>query len=154
MPSSRRPVLSSMPRARRLTPVVGVGVEHPVPVGVEQRANVVPEPGVGELEPDVDLPAAGEADLPGIAVGDAVVDGPRLATAEDRGGAGSDIGFDAAAGDRADDPSALADHHLRAGLARGGADRGDTVATAAFSPAAPAAAIASRMSRITGCFPG
>ena len=85
----------------------GVGVEHPVAVLVEQRAHVAPELGIGLLEPDVDLAAAGEADLEGVAVGDAVVDAAGLAAGEDCLRALDDVGLDAAAGDRADEAAAL-----------------------------------------------
>ena len=54
------------------------------------------------LDEDVDLAAAGQADAPGLVVGDAVGDDRRRLTGEDRLGTLGDVGFDAAAGDRAE----------------------------------------------------
>src|SRR5262249_27569588 len=103
----------------------GVGVEHPVAVLVEQHAHLAPELDVGLLEPDVDLAAAREAHLECVGVGDPVVDLARGRAGEDLLRALGHVGLDAPAGDRADDASALGDHHLRAGLARRRAERRD-----------------------------
>ena len=116
---------------------VRVGVEHPVAVGVEQRANVAPELGIGLLDPDVDLAAAGEPDLPGLAVGDAVVDAAGDLAGEDVLRPLDDVGLDAAAGDRADEACRSRATIIFAPGWRG-ADRivSITVATTTRSPAA------------------
>ena len=114
-----------MPGLEPLLAGVRVGEEHPVAVGVEQRANLVPELGIGLLDPDVDLAAAGEPDLPGLAVGDAVMDAAGDLAGEEVLRALDDVGLDAAARDRADECAVLAHDHLRARLSWRRPDRVD-----------------------------
>ena len=59
------------------------------------------------LDPDPDLAAAGEADVPGLIVGDAVVEELRRPTAEHRARLLDDGALDAASRDRSGDLSAL-----------------------------------------------
>ena len=103
----------------------GVGIERPVAVLVEQRLHLAPEGGIGLLDPDVDLAAAGEADFPGLAVGDAVVHAASLAAFEDLLRPLDDVGLDTAAGDGSREGSVLTDDHLRARLPWRRADRVD-----------------------------
>ena len=102
------------------------GVEHPVAVRVEQRADLAPELRVGLLDPDVDLAAAREADLPGLAVGDAVVDarGRRSPAKSCFARSTTSASTQPPETEPTNRPLSRIDH-LRAGLARRRADRVD-----------------------------
>ena len=76
------------------------------------------------LDEDVDLAAAGEADRPGLLVGDPVGQQPRRAVGEHLGRGDGDVALDAAAGDGAVELAALGDGELRADRPRGRAARG------------------------------
>ena len=102
-----------------------IRVEHRVLVVVEHAAHLAPQLGLGLLEPDVDLAAAGEADLERVAVGDAVVNEVGGPTREDLLCTLGDVGLDATARHGADVAAALGDDVLRAGLARRRPDRAD-----------------------------
>ncbi len=125
MPSSRRPVLLEHALLEPLLACLGVRVEHPVLVVVEDGAHSAPELRVGALEPDVDLAATREADLEGVVVRDAVMDQVGRGAGEDLLRALGNIGLDAATRDGADVAAALGDEVLRAGLAGCRAERAD-----------------------------
>ena len=73
------------------------------------------------LDEDVDLPAAGQADLPRLVVGDPVGKKPRLAGREHLLSLDGDVALDAAAGDRAEELALFGDDQLRGDRPRGGA---------------------------------
>src|SRR5436305_15054180 len=96
-------------------------------------------PSFDALDKDLDLAAAGEADFPGLLVGDAEIEEARLAVADRLQGLGDDRALDAAARDRADKGAVAVDGELGAQRAGRGApsidNRRERDAFARFAPA-------------------